>query len=389
MVDLSTLVFFLRTKGDYRLTKYCRQELAVRYGQKAADVVEQMACAKNEEDLNTLSDSLHGCIPSDPKKEAGMVSQIRNGRDLTRLPITTIMEMYRSGDAFLVQKSKDFVEANYGGFVHSIIVNEFSKAADEHGEDLYQSGVIGLMCALRRYDESRGKFLTWAARYIRHEIIKQIGILQEENVMVGATTRRKINQAKRQLEAEGLEPTAKRISSMTKIREETVRKQLEYEKQPGKLSLDQWENDPEAYDLEKCGKSPEDIYIQKEICSCLVKAIKDLPDEERQVLELRFLEGLTNEKIASKMHCSVSHVKKVFKRCFELMRMDVDLLALFPEYLNEEQKERVRLSRPAGRGPDLDDFLAPFYTYPEPYDVDAEVFDFEYFEKNGSDDHFW
>jgi len=60
--------------------------------------------------------------------------------------------------------------------------------------------------------------------------------------------------------------------------------------------------------------TPESVLASKEIAATVQKAMEDLPDELRTAIELRELEGLSYEEIASIMNCPIGTVRsRIFR----------------------------------------------------------------------------
>lgn len=64
------------------------------------------------------------------------------------------------------------VEKNLG-LVHYILKDKYSNVNEEY-DDLFQIGCIGLLKAIRTYDDSRAEFSTWAGVIINNEILNHI-----------------------------------------------------------------------------------------------------------------------------------------------------------------------------------------------------------------------
>ena len=73
--------------------------------------------------------------------------------------------MVRNGE--YMSMNNELVEKNIN-LVYFIINRDYPTY--RHDEDIVQSGMLGLCKAAEKYDESRGKFSTYAGRCIRNEI---------------------------------------------------------------------------------------------------------------------------------------------------------------------------------------------------------------------------
>ena len=64
--------------------------------------------------------------------------------------------------------------------------------------------------------------------------------------------------------------------------------------------------------------------IDQETQLLLYNAIQNLPDKERRIFELSFIEGLKNVEIAERLGVSDSTVKKTKAKALEILREKLD-----------------------------------------------------------------
>lgn len=67
------------------------------------------------------------------------------------------------------------------------------------------------------------------------------------------------------------------------------------------------------------GETPETLLAAKEIADAVNESLKDLPEDLRQALTLREIEGLTYEEIASVMDCPIGTVRSRIFRAREVI----------------------------------------------------------------------
>ena len=81
---------------------------------------------------------------------------------------TILIKNYQNGDI----KALDLLIKNTEKYIYKLVSKYPVKCQDK--EDMYQSGIIGLMTALQKFDLSKNvEFLTFATPFIRHELSLQ------------------------------------------------------------------------------------------------------------------------------------------------------------------------------------------------------------------------
>jgi RNA polymerase sigma-70 factor (ECF subfamily) len=68
------------------------------------------------------------------------------------------------------------------------------------------------------------------------------------------------------------------------------------------------------------GENPREIYSNQRRNELVAKAIRDLPEEQRWVIVLRFYEGFSYEEISQTLHVAVGTVKSRLYRAKEALR---------------------------------------------------------------------
>ena len=96
-------------------------------------------------------------------------------RDLSEEEQNQLWETFAQGDEnsreLLIQLNEPLVRA---------VVSRFAFEKDT-AEDLFQSGMVGLLCALERFDPKRGAaFGTFAFPYIKGEVVKSLAEMKGE-----------------------------------------------------------------------------------------------------------------------------------------------------------------------------------------------------------------
>ena len=191
-------------------------------------------------------------------------------------------------------------------------------------EDIEQVGAIGLIKAIDRYELSREVALTTYAtpnvvgeikRHFRDKgwAIRVPRALQELNGKMGPTIERLTSKL-------GRSPSIAEIAAEFETTTEQVLEALEAGSAYAPLSLSAPPGGEDELDpMETIGT--EDVeYERTEDRTSLEPALSALPDREREILRMRFEEGLTQTQIAERVGISQMHVSRLIRRSLERMR---------------------------------------------------------------------
>jgi RNA polymerase sigma-B factor len=193
-------------------------------------------------------------------------------------------------------------------------------------DDLVQIGAIGLIKAIDRFDLDRGvELTTYATPNIIGEIKRHFRDkgwavrvprgLQELNVRLS----RLVDQLTLQL---GRSPTIPELAKAAGVEEEQVLEALESGRAYTSLSLSVGGgggDDDDLDPLESLG-TEEHQYEVSEDRALLAPGFKALDERERQILRLRFFDGLTQSQIAQQVGISQMHVSRLIRRSLEKIR---------------------------------------------------------------------
>jgi RNA polymerase sigma-B factor len=196
----------------------------------------------------------------------------------------------------------------------------------EQLEDLVQIGAIGLIKAIDRFDLERGvELTTYATPNIIGEIKRHFRDkgwsvrvprgLQELNVQLSRLMEQLTVQLARS-------PTIPELAKAAGVEEEEVLEALESGRAYTSLSLSVGGgggDDDDLDPLESLG-TEEHQYEVSEDRALLAPGFKALDERERQILQLRFFEGLTQSQIAQQVGISQMHVSRLIRRSLEKIR---------------------------------------------------------------------
>lgn len=200
-------------------------------------------------------------------------------------------------------------------------------------EDLIQVGSIGLIKAIEFFNSDKNaRFKTYASYFIRGEIKHY---LRDKASIIKAPRELqelvfKINSAIKKLHEKGIEdPTDEQVAQEVGITTAKIHEVLEIEHCKSTLSLDQsFTTDDD--DLTLIDKIPSGDYQEflnsYEDKIMIASAIKKLPKDLREIIELSYYEDLNQREISEKIHISQMQVsrrlKKALNRMYEIIKSE-------------------------------------------------------------------
>lgn len=211
------------------------------------------------------------------------------------------------------------------------IANTISMQSGVNNEDLLQVGSVGLIKAIDSYKVNMNtSFRTYATYFIKGEIKHY---LRDKAAMIKAPRELqelvfKISSTVKRLNSMGVEdPSASDIAETLGISAEKVEEVLNIDKFKNALSLDQYLNG-EDEDFSLLDKIPAGDYQEflnsYENKIMISEAIKKLPQELREIIELNYYEDLNQREIAERINISQMQVsrrlKKALNKLYELIK---------------------------------------------------------------------
>ncbi|TML37110.1 MAG: SigB/SigF/SigG family RNA polymerase sigma factor [Actinobacteria bacterium] len=210
---------------------------------------------------------------------------------------------------------------------HLPLVRSLARRYAGRGEsldDIEQVGAIGLIKAIDRYELSREVALTTYAtpnvvgeikRHFRDKgwAIRVPRALQELNGKMGPTIERLTSKL-------GRSPSIAEIAGEFKTTTEQVVEAMEAGSAYAPLSLSAGPSGDEELDPMETIGSTDAGYERTDDRASLEPALAALPDREREILRMRFEDGLTQTQIAERVGISQMHVSRLIRRSLERMR---------------------------------------------------------------------
>jgi RNA polymerase sigma factor for flagellar operon FliA len=194
-------------------------------------------------------------------------------------------------------------------------------------EDLVSYGIIGLMDALNKFDDTKGmKFSSYAAIRIKGSMIDQL----RKNRPISKTAMDKLNKYNKAIDDLQMqllrEPTNDEIAKHLGI---SLSEVAEIENYINYISMVSLENiifsDDQDVNLigiieDKNSPSPDAYLEDKEQLEILTQAINLLKEKDRTILNLYYYEGLTLKEIGTVLSVSESRVCQLHSRSISNLR---------------------------------------------------------------------
>lgn len=213
----------------------------------------------------------------------------------------------------------------YQGLARSLAARS-ARPSDEL-DDLVQVAMLGVLNALERYDPDRGvEFTTFAWATVQGELKRHhrdrgwaVHVprrLQEAYLRIAAA----VDEMSQEL---GRQPTIAEIADYTDDDEDLVIEAIDVRSARRPASFDAGIGDsrdrPWEPGVEDRGFAAVDEH------SFLAALLPRLSEREREVVELRFGENLTQAQIAARVGCSQMHVSRILARALGRLREWVDI----------------------------------------------------------------
>ncbi len=168
-------------------------------------------------------------------------------------------------------------------------------------DELVNTGVIGLMKAIEKYDDKKSNFSTYAYIRVRGEIIDYLRSLD----FMSRGAREKIKNG----EIDDLKTEIMYMVSMEELLFQGT----------DSLTI--------ADTLKSSDRLPEENVILKEMRFRLARALDNLSEREKMILQLLFVEELDLKSISQILDISVSRISQIKKRAlgklYEILKKDV------------------------------------------------------------------
>jgi len=214
---------------------------------------------------------------------------------------------------------------HYKGLVQTI-ARKYAKGRSFQ-EDIFQVGMIGLLGAIRRYDETYGKsFEAFAVPTVVGEIKR---FLRDKTWSVHVPRRIKELGPKMNHAVEHLtsclhrSPQINEIAEYLNVSEEEVLEAMEIGKSYQALSFDhsiEADNDGSAVTLLDIFGNTEEGYEKVDQKLVLDEVLHVLSERERRIIQYTYLENLSQKETGEKLGISQMHVSRLQRRAINKLR---------------------------------------------------------------------
>ena len=206
------------------------------------------------------------------------------------------------------------------------IANSIACKSGVSNEDLIQVGSLGLIKAIESFDpKHNAKFKTYATYFIKGEIKHYLrdkaGIIKAPRELQELVS--KISSTIEELYKNGVEnPSSDDIAKVLNIDVDKIENVLNIEKYKTVISLDQYlKGDEEDFSL--LDKIPsgdyEEIMNSYENKIMLEEAIRKLPEELKQIIELCYYYDMSQREISEKLNLSQMQVSRRLKKALNML----------------------------------------------------------------------
>jgi RNA polymerase sigma-B factor len=219
---------------------------------------------------------------------------------------------------------------------HTKLVRSIARRYTGRGlayDDIVQSGYIGLIQAVDRFDPSRGVPLrAYAARTIEGEIMhlfRDRGWALRVPRSLQEMSRRMAGLSERMSHRLGRPPTADELAEASGEDVERVSEALWAQRA---YTVEPLTEGPVSEDGERTGAVGRELSVDEPGFDgvlrrdTLERAIRQLPPRERAIVALRFLDDLTQSEIATRMEISQMHVSRLLRASLKQLRDELQTL---------------------------------------------------------------
>lgn len=191
----------------------------------------------------------------------------------------------------------------YTDYIYYVISKTYPTFRTET-EDMFQSGVIGIIHAMQTYNPEKGAFTTHCTPYIKKEISKHIRFLSSESSEYFAAVHNTVSRAKTQIEAAGDEVTVEKVMVETGLSQKIVTRELNVDH--AKVSYDSLEN--------MTATTPFDDALEiEDLLSCI-------PESARAIVKMKVFEDMSFTAIAQQLGKSIKTVRREYGQSIETLR---------------------------------------------------------------------
>lgn len=225
--------------------------------------------------------------------------------------------------------------------------------------DLINDGILGLIDAIEKYDDARGvKFETYAITRINGAILDALRSLDWVPRAVRQRAR-ELERTYQELEAKlGRVPTEDEVATKMGVSPKELDTIMQRVRGTAVLSLEEHLPNERGYEIPlvdtlKDGESDVTLEVEsREVKASLVKAVGELPPQERTVISLYYFEGQTLKEIKGHLNVSESRVSQIHAQAVIHLRQKLRELKGDLGYREGDPNVKQKYLRKAPQGAD-------------------------------------
>ena len=135
------------------------------------------------------------------------------------------MKLYHSQDTKAKDQAKKYFIQQHTNYVKKHI-KDWNKYARDDYYDLYNSAIVGILEALKKFDPEKSLFITWSNRYIHHQLYNYMCEMKFQCSEHYARLQHTVKKAIQFLKEKGIECTVYNICKYTGLSSKIVKREL-------------------------------------------------------------------------------------------------------------------------------------------------------------------
>jgi len=187
-------------------------------------------------------------------------------------------------------------------------------------DDLISAGVLGLIGALRQFDEKKGiPFDKYAEMRIRGAMLDELRAMDQMPRTMrkrSKTIEDAINILSQEL---GRAPSVHEVARKLGLEKEDLEEAMQGFREPGIVQLEEAERGF-VHTVGDEGDGPESLIMAKETAKAVMKALERITAKQRQVVIFHYFEGLTFPEIAEIMEITEGRVSQLHASAMKRLR---------------------------------------------------------------------
>lgn len=220
------------------------------------------------------------------------------------------------GDKELEHEAKDRMMVELGAFIGSVIKSYYPTYIKDHYDDMFNSGVVGLMIGIRSYNPDLSMPTTYFEPFILHEVSEYVNKYVKGITSYYANNLKKINTAIQAFQRDGKQYTMNDIAIECSMPVESVQRAISMQETSAMIYFENTSFlDTEAEKAGHFNASPEDNYLQNEKTEKIFDALNQYLNRQEKEITMRSfgLAGFERESaktISEQMGISIAKVRR-------------------------------------------------------------------------------